>query len=48
MRRGLFKNFMNEDRTLFKTIFLVSAYLQICLIKLSKYNRDANFVIDFG
>jgi hypothetical protein len=47
MRRGLFQNFMNEDRTLFKTIFLASAYLQISLIKLSKCNRDVNFVIDF-
>jgi hypothetical protein len=48
MRRGLFQNFMNEDTTLFKTIFLASPHPQIRSIKLSKYNRDVNFVIDFS
>jgi hypothetical protein len=48
MRGGLFQNFMYEDRILLKTIYLETPYLQICLIKLSKYNRDVNFVIDFA
>ena len=48
MRVGLFQNFMYKDRNLFKTIYLATPYIQICLIKLYKYNRNVNFVIDFG